>query len=214
MKGVSLLSGGKDSFISTILAMSQGVDVNLCLTVVPEEDSMMFHVPNVHLADKVASLLGIGTELVSESGYLDRLRELKLRGFDGVVCGAIASEYQKTRIEKVCTDLGMVCIAPLWMKDQFLIMREIIESGIRAIIVSVSAEGLGEEILGRTIDDYLLEHLLSIRDSIGINITGEGGEYESLVTGMNFKERIRLKGWKKIWNGSSGYLRIESVEMV
>ena len=44
MKSVALMSGGKDSFLSTLTAMEQGFDVSLSLTVIPQEDSFMYHV--------------------------------------------------------------------------------------------------------------------------------------------------------------------------
>ncbi len=213
MLGVSLLSGGKDSFLSTLLGMEQGIDVIRCVTVIPETDSMMFHVPNIHIAGNVASLLDLETEFVPETDYEEKLLELARSGVEAIVCGAIASEFQKTRIEKICTEAGMVCFAPLWMKDQRTVIEEIISSGIRAIIVSVSAEGLGEELLGRVIDENLLAHLVRVHEKNRINITGEGGEYESLVTGIDFRERIKIREYQKIWNGSTGYLKIESVEM-
>ena len=36
---------------------------------------------------------------------------------DCVVTGAIASEYQNSRIERICSELGLRSIAPLWRRE-------------------------------------------------------------------------------------------------
>ena len=46
MKAIALFSGGKDSFLSAMMAEEQGYEILYGVTVVPEEYSMMFHYPN------------------------------------------------------------------------------------------------------------------------------------------------------------------------
>jgi diphthamide synthase (EF-2-diphthine--ammonia ligase) len=59
-------------------------------------------------------------------------------------------------------------------------MRDLISSGVKAVVVAV-VEGLGPEWLGRPLDERALEDLLELRRTKGVSLSGEGGEYESLV---------------------------------
>lgn len=210
MKAVSLFSGGKDSFFSALIAMEQGFDVEYAITIDPEEYSMMFHFPNTSSADLSAGLLGLNVKHIKESDFVPALKAAHDEGVEAVVSGAIASDYQKTRIESICTDLGLVSFTPIWRKNQNLLLKEIIKSGIMAIIVSVSAEGLVEKDLGRPVDSEFIEYMGSIDRRIGINVAGEGGEYETFVRGLEGVGTIELTGTKKIWKGSGGYLLIEN----
>lgn len=205
------MSGGKDSFLAAVFAMEQGLDLRWSLTVLPETDSMMFHVPNIRNAEKVASILGLHTEFVEEGEFANALQKAKISGVECVVSGAIASEYQKTRIERLCTELGLVSFTPLWMKDQNLILREILNSDIRAIIVSVSAEGLGKDFLGRRLDENLISDLRGVSEKIHINISGEGGEYETFVLGYAAGEDLNIEESEIIWKESSGSLVIRKL---
>lgn len=210
MKAVSLFSGGKDSFFSALIAMEQGFEVEYAITIDPEEYSMMFHYPNTTAADLAASLLGMRVIHIRESEFISALETARSQGIEAVISGAIASEYQKTRIEGICTELGMVSYTPIWRKDQYLLMKEMIGSGIGAIVVSVSAEGLGEEDLGRSIDNDFINKLAGIDRRIGINVAGEGGEYESFVKELEGHGSIELEKTRKVWKGSGGYLIIDS----
>ncbi|MGC8609115.1 MAG: diphthine--ammonia ligase, partial [Thermoplasmata archaeon] len=53
MKSAVLMSGGKDSFYSTVIAIDQGFEISKAIIIVPEEYSFMFHYPNVKLASYV-----------------------------------------------------------------------------------------------------------------------------------------------------------------
>lgn len=98
-----------------------------------------------------------------------------------VTCGAIASDYQRTRVERVCTRLGLVSLAYLWHQPQEALLQQMIDSNIEAVLVKVAALGLcPQKHLGvslRQVQPYLVE----LRDRFGSNICGEGGEYETLT---------------------------------
>ncbi|KAH9658896.1 diphthamide synthase [Citrus sinensis] len=98
-----------------------------------------------------------------------------------VSSGAIASDYQRLRVESVCSRLGLVSLAYLWKQDQSLLLQEMITNGINAITVKVAAMGLepGKH-LGKEIA-FLDPYLHKLKESYGINVCGEGGEYETLT---------------------------------
>ncbi len=211
MKTLALLSGGKDSFLSAQIAMEQGYDVAAALTVIPEEFSLMFHYPNAAKAEMVASLLGVPWFTTSEDKFAETLEDYVKQGFKAITVGAIASEYQKTRVEKLCTRLGIMSCIPLWRKDQKFILKELQLRGIEAMIVSVSAEGFTENDLGRIIDEEYIEELEKKNSKYGINISGEGGEYETFVVSARGMGELEIRDSRKIWEGSHGYLLLEDV---
>ena len=211
MKTLALLSGGKDSFLSAQIAMEQGYDVQAALTVIPEEFSLMFHYPNAAKAEMVASLLGIPWSTINEEDFKSAIANYAMQGFKAITVGAIASEYQKTRVERLCTELGIMSFIPLWRKEQSLILKELQVRGITAMIVSVSADGFGPEDLGRIIDLGYIDELEEKNRKYGINVSGEGGEYESFVLAARGMGELKVIESEKVWEGSHGYLLLKEV---
>jgi len=99
----------------------------------------------------------------------------------GVVMGAIASLYQRVRIERVCSELGLQVLSPLWHRDQEDVMRSLLRDGFVFILTSVAAQGLDASWLGRRITGDDVNRLVELEASLDINVAGEGGEFESLV---------------------------------
>ncbi|MBC7108763.1 MAG: diphthine--ammonia ligase [Methanomassiliicoccales archaeon] len=187
MNLASLFSGGKDSTFAMYLMEQQGHTVDYLVSIIPSNpDSWLFHTPNLHLLPLQAramekSLVSIESD-GTEEGDLFAMKEiLSDLEVDGVVTGAIASDYQWDRINGVCEDLGIRVFSPLWRKDEVMVLREEINAGIRSIIVSVSAEGLESSYLGKEISNDLANSLLALRNRYGVNVSGEGGEYETFV---------------------------------
>ena len=56
------------------------------------------------------------------------LREVKrqIPSITAVSSGAIASDYQRIRVENVCSRLGLVSLAYLWKQDQSLLLQEMV----------------------------------------------------------------------------------------
>jgi ABC transporter with metal-binding/Fe-S-binding domain ATP-binding protein len=146
----------------------------------------MFHHPRMDETIAQAKALGIKQVIVRTKGEkekeLDDLKSaLKRLDIDGFFSGAIASEYQKQRLDRIGEELRLVSFAPLWHKDQERLLREQIDSGFEIEIASVAAEGLDRSWVGRRLDSNAFEELKKIRDRYRINISGEGGEYETFV---------------------------------
>ena len=220
MRLASLYSGGKDSTFSLYLIEQSGHDIPYLVNVVPEDAaSWIFHTPNLSVVPSMAE--SMGKELVTakssgtEEGDMEGLRNA-LDGLDveGVVSGAIWSDYQWDRMNIVCGDLGLKLMAPLWRKDQDMLMDQFIDSGIRSMIVGCYAEGLGEEWLGRIIDRQAVEELKAIRTRTGISIMGEGGEYESLTIDSPMHSRpLEIVSSEKDWSRQGGTMRVTSARL-
>lgn len=187
MKFASLFSGGKDSTFATYLIEQQGHVVEYLIGVVPTDPhSWLFHTPNLQLLPLQSRamekpLIMVKGGKTEEEDLLALKSALQSVEVDGIVTGAIASEFQWERINSVCEELEIPMLSPLWRKDEYMIVKEEIEAGIKSIVVSVSSEGLGSSHLGIEIDDSFLAFLKMIHDRFGVHIAGEGGEYESLV---------------------------------
>ncbi len=211
MKGIALLSGGKDSYLSALIAMMLGIEIETTITIRAIEDSMMFHFPNTFLGKAVSELLNLDNEIIDEDDFENEIS--KYKGYR-LIAGAIASEYQKTRLEKLCLEKELVPFFPLWRRSQKEILREFIHSGSRGILVSVSAEGLDERYLGREIDENLMNELILLNTRYGISIVGEGGEYESLVTYSPWTNLyLRIKEKEILSRGMQKILLVKSYEI-
>jgi len=114
------------------------------------------------------------------------------------------------RIDKLCQDLSLESVAPLWHKDPYEYMEELIELDFETILVSVSAAGLDESWLGRKIDRKLLDELITIHEKYGIHLAFEGGEAETLVLDCPlFKKRIKIQEMEKVWDRDSGHIIVK-----
>jgi diphthine-ammonia ligase len=72
-------------------------------------------------------------------------------------------------------------------------MHELIENKFEFILSAVSAEGLDSSWLGRKITKTDVESLSKLNKKVGLNIAGEGGEFESFVVYCPlFKKKIVL----------------------
>ncbi|XP_059437744.1 diphthine--ammonia ligase isoform X3 [Corylus avellana] len=121
-----------------------------------------------------------------------------------VSSGAIASDYQRLRVESVCSRLGLVSLAYLWKQDQSLLLQEMMTNGIVAITVKVAAMGLDpRKHLGKDIG-FLKSYLHKLKELYGINVCGEGGEYETLTLDcpLFLNCRIVLDGFKIVMHSS------------
>ena len=227
---VSLFSGGKDSSWALYRALEEGLNVTHLLTVHPEGDSYMYHVPATRLAELAAESIGLplvnvepgefgadGVEDSSQQGDREiepleaALRELR-DDLDcelaGVTAGAVESEYQTSRIEALCDRLGIGLFAPLWHRDPVALAEAMIDAGFEITIVQVAAYGLDESWLGRTLDATALAQLQELNEEYGVHVLGEGGEFETLVTDAPHMSRpIRIE-YETEWDGTRGRLRI------
>ncbi len=221
MRVAALYSGGKDSTYAMHVAQQRGWDVNTLVSILPEDPaSMLYHVPDLHVVPLLAEAMAIPLVQeragAGEGAELEALRRALSRiEVDGVVVGAIASDYQHSRVNSVAHDLGLRVFAPLWRLDQRRLLMEYMDAGIEAVFTSVSAEGLGKEWLGRRLDRAAAEELLQLHRRMGLSPCGEGGEFETLVTyAPFFSKRLEIVRAEATWDGSSGVYEIRDARLV
>ncbi len=228
---VSLFSGGKDSSWTLYQALESGRPVERLLTVHPDGDSYMYHVPATELAALAAESVGIelvdvrpddfdagsatdageqgDTEIEPLEAALTELDATLPDGVAGVTAGAVESEFQYDRVGAMADRLGIDVYAPMWQRDPDELLQEMFAAGFEIRIIQVAAAGLDESWLGRQLDTEALAELNALNDQYGVHPLGEGGEFETLVTdGPHMDRPIKLEG-KPEWEGTRGVFHIE-----
>ena len=129
MKLGVLFSGGKDSAMAAYLAKKEGHELICLITVLSENpDSYMFHTPSIEKTKNQAGVMDLPLLIGKTKGVKEEeLEDLKniiaeakeKYGIEGITTGALHSDYQATRIQKICDNLKIKCINPLWHKDEF-----------------------------------------------------------------------------------------------
>lgn len=219
-----LLSTGKDSIYALHIMNGLNYDVNCLITVDSKnKDSFMFHTPNVNLAKLQAKALELPLiEQKTKGNKEDELKDLQKAiqkakekfNIQGIVSGAIFSNYQRSRIEKICDDLNLKVFAPLWHTDQEAYMKTLIKEDFKFILTAIAADGLSKNDLNKVVDQEFLEKLKQLKTEI--NLAGEGGEFESLVLDAPlFKKQLKiLKSSVEKTGSHSARLNISKSELV
>lgn len=225
MKIGCLISGGKDSWYAAQIASKKNEIECLIAIISEKKDSYMYHTVNISLVKMQAEASGLPLIEMPSSGLKEKeLEDLKQAielakiryHIEGVSAGAVKSNYQKERISKICKDLGLELIAPSWNQDEDYYMHDLLLSNFNIVIVGIAADGFNSDWLGRKLDAECLQDLRKLKKSKGINIIGEGGEYESFVLDCGlFKKRLKiLESEKNIEDSYTGVLEIKKVELV
>ncbi|RJU94880.1 MAG: diphthine--ammonia ligase [Candidatus Poseidoniales archaeon] len=215
-----LSSGGKDSSAAWWWAMCRGWDVTHLVTVrITGGDSWMFQVPGTDLVEHQSKLAGIPWVCVETEGLpeveIDDLENaLSALEIDGIVSGALRSDYQKSRIERMAERLGIVSWTPLWHQNSLEHMQGLVKNGFRIFITGVSCEGLDNSWIGHTLTAESLAQLELLSKKYRFNVDGEGGEYETLVVGgPHLPGHLELSG-EVDWDGVRGVFEISSVQAI
>jgi len=220
----ALFSGGKDSSYAVYLE-SRHHELACLITVFPRTDmSYMFHFPDLKWTKLQAEAMGV-PQLVEEtpgekeSELADLSRALKRAKVEysikGVCTGALASVYQKSRVEKVCGDLGLECISPLWGTDPEAHLNRLLKEGFISIVVGVSAMGLDQKWLGRVLDQAAVDELIDLSRKYRFHAGLEGGEGETFVLDApSFTKRVEVRSGIPRWRGDSGYYEITDAALV
>lgn len=212
MKFVALISGGKDSFYNIHHCISEGHELIALANLYPEQtnrdeiDSFMFQTVGHDIIENYSKCLdlplyrqpitGGSTNQnleysITDNDEIEDLHKLLAKVLvhhpqvGGVSCGAILSQYQRTRVENVCDRLGLTSLTYLWQRNQRDLMQEMCASQLDARIVKVAAIGLNETHLNKSITQ-LFPTLDKLNQMYEVHICGEGGEFETMVMDASF----------------------------
>lgn len=215
MKVVSLWSGGKDSCFACYKARLEGYEVLALFNFIKAngKDSLSHGLSSEIIRRQTGH---IGTPIAQKAmpeKEADYRREFKniitewkaQKGIAGIVFGDIYLQEHKDWIDKVCQELEVKAILPLWNRDTKELILEIVNSGFEAIVVSTRDDILGKEWLGRRINKEFINEL-----NPEIDPCGEKGEFHTFVyNGPMFKKPVDFLVGEKIHKGGHWFLGIK-----
>lgn len=245
MKVLALVSGGKDSCYNMMVCVREGHQIvglaNLYPVGAEELDSYMYQSVGHDGIKYYAEAMGLplfrrpikGTALNLGETYegpttgdevedlYHLMKEIKQElDYDAVSVGAIFSSYQKVRVENVCERLGVTMLGYLWHRNQAQLLKEMIDNNVNAIIIKVAAMGLDPRIhLGLTIKE-IYPHMVQMEEKYGLNVCGEGGEYETFTLDCPlFKKKIVIEDKEMVIHSDDpfapvGYLKFNKLKVV
>lgn len=211
-------SGGKDGCFACYEAMRQGYQVSHLVNFIAQESQRVrFHGTEAKLIQLQSQAVGIPllqketTWDGYEKEFKEAVRSLLPNGIKGMVFGDIYLQEHRDWVERVCGEIGIEAVEPLWGRKTEDIISDFINSGFEAVIVSTKSKLIGKEWLGHGVDRDLVNYL---SDS-GIDHCGENGEYHTLVVdGPMFKSRIELAETRAIQRDNHWLLDIGKYRLV
>lgn len=168
----------------------------LVTTVNSEVDRISMHGTRKRLLELQAESLQIPLQIIplqgnlSMTSYNEVIRnyttKLLKEGFTQSIFGDIFLEDLRDYREKQLQEMGLEAVFPLWKSDTHQLVSEFLETGFKAITVSVNAKVLDRSFCGRILDTDFLNDLPS-----NVDPCGENGEFHTFVfDGPNFRNRI------------------------
>uniref|UniRef100_A0A2M4AJ88 Diphthine--ammonia ligase n=1 Tax=Anopheles triannulatus TaxID=58253 RepID=A0A2M4AJ88_9DIPT len=244
MRVVALVSGGKDSTYNMMQVTAEGHEVVALANLHPKDrdelDSYMYQTVGHQGIEKLAEAMelplyrrmtrghSINTKRHYEPTEDDEVEDLyellaevqREQQVEAVAVGAILSDYQRVRVENVCARLNLISLAYLWRRDQTELLQEMIDCQVHAIIIKVAALGLmPDRHLGKSLKE-MQPHLLLMREKYGLNVCGEGGEYETFTLDCPlFRSRIVVDDVQTVISSADpvcpvGYLNFTKLRLV
>jgi len=221
MKVVVSWSGGKDSCYAYYLQTQQGHQIMNMITMMMSKSKSNFHMIPVGILDAQTDALGIPlikkttSPQSYEKDFKTVLTQCKIEGAEGLVTGDIheVTGHEEGWLSRVCKEVGLTPIKPLWMGDTKKIYLDYLKTGFKATVVRTKLELLGIEWLGKLLDRNFYDDILTLDD---VDPCGEGGEYHTVVTdGPTFKKKIEIQETQKHKDrGGFGYLEIKKFKVV
>ena len=222
MRVVASWSGGKESCFACYKAISEGFEIPYLMNFISKDARCMSHGLDSKLI--LAQSEAIGIPLVQrkvtwetyEKEFKNVIRELKQSGVEGAVFGDVCNiAGHEGWIDRVCSELGIKPVKPLWDSDPGQLLTDFVHEGFTALIVMVRADLFGEEWLGRKIDETFIEDLGKLKEKVDIHPCGELGEYHTFVyDGPLFKKRLKILDFKKKLTEGCWFLDIRSYDIV
>jgi len=196
-------SGGKDCALALWEATRAGARPELLLSMLCE-DGVRSRSHGLHRSVLEAQAKAIGLPIAfGAASWASYEAEFKRAvGACGVatgVFGDIDLEEHRAWVERVCGEVGVEALLPLWRRERPHVVDDLLGAGFRAVVVAVREDRLPAALLGRVLDEPVVAQLAAA----GVDLAGEQGEYHSLVVDgplftrpleVELGERVRRDG--------------------
>jgi diphthine-ammonia ligase len=180
MKVFASWSGGKDGCLALYRAKAAGMDVRYLANMVTADGKRSCsHGTSTAVIKKQAEGLGIPIVQRRTTGdnyeevFVKMLKDFRKQGIEGGVFGDIDFEPHREWNEKVCAAATIIPRLPLWKENQSKLLAEFLDAGFKAVVVTVKADLLGKEVLGRTVNKEFMAYIEGLNE--GITPCGEAG---------------------------------------
>jgi uncharacterized protein (TIGR00290 family) len=198
MNVICLWSAGKDSCLAVYKAKQEGhTIVSLVNFTDIQRQGSLSHGLTGEIIRRQAALTAMPFSQIAmpkegyRANFIALINEWKIKkAVDAIVFGDIYLQGHKDWIDGVCKEAGVMPIMPLWGRDAGILINEFIDAGFKALVVSVKTDVLGQEWLGREVDNKFVEELKALG---GIDLCGEKGEFHTYVyDGPIFKHPVKF----------------------
>ncbi|MDI6688954.1 MAG: diphthine--ammonia ligase [Actinomycetota bacterium] len=214
MKVFTSWSGGKETSLSCYKVMQkQDVKVAYLLNMISKDGK---HSRSHGVSSTLLRLQAraIGIPIVQrkiawenyEEEFKKAMSDFKKEDIRAGVFGDIDLQEHREWVERVCKEIGIRPILPLWKERREELLEEFIQVGFKAIVVATNADFLGKEWLGREINKGFIEELKALGN---IDLCGEKGEYHTFVyAGPIFKNPVGFTVGEKVLEGKHWFLEL------
>lgn len=199
-------SSGKDSALALykVLQQKEYEVVKLITNVNQDYERVSMHGLREELLNAQAKSIGIPIEkiyfpaTVNMKEYnqkmLEKTTELKQQELHQAVFGDIHLEDLRKYRDKKLAEVGIKGVYPLWKKDTKDLLKEFLDLGFKTITVCTNAKLLGEEFVGRIIDEDFIKSLPK-----NVDMCGENGEFHTFCfDGPIFKKPVNFEIGEKV----------------
>ena len=218
MKAFASWSGGKDCMLALYRFLKEADNFVECLVNMCDADGIhsRSHGIDKSWIRKQAGLMGI--EIVQpvsdfegyEKVFKNQISELKEKGVEAGVFGDIYLKEHRVWIERVCAEMQIEAIFPLWGEDTEDLLKEFIAEGFKTLVVAIRNDILDNSWLGRIIDNKFLSEIKKLD---GIDPCAENGEYHSFVfDGPLFSKAINIVVGDKYGAGNHNFFKLKNDE--
>jgi len=219
-KAAVLWTGGKDSCLALLEAELSGYEVESLITFSPGDSEFRAHpLKFMKLQAEAMDRLHYTLEISEpyKESYEETISILKEKyGIDIIITGDIAEiDGQPNWIRECSKRSGVDVLTPLWGVDRREHIENIISHKFKIIFSCVKKPWFTEDWIGREMDENLLEKLSELNSELGVDISGENGEYHTLVLdGPMFKKRLQIDDYVIRTDDSLMYMDIKKMSLL
>lgn len=214
-RAVCVISGGKDGIFAYFMAKKSGQPIVELLNFYNNDNDVSFHYYQKEVVSLQAKSMGLSlvqkkiivqdeNKNLLEKRLFEIFSDLKKNNIHRIIFGyVLGGDYQDKIIRKICKKLKIKLILPNYKRSSMNILKNIVSSGISAIITAVDDKYIDKKWLGKIVDEKFIDYL---RNKKNINPCGDKGEYHTLVVDAPFfSKKIEIEKMSKEVRQLDGY---------